>query len=424
MFLYELRKHLRLKASELCELQQTRFRALLNHAYQNVPFYHQKFKMAGIKNDKIRSVNDIAKIPITTKAEIQQNTQKMFAKNFDLTRCIKRTTSGSTGVPLTVLADQKTVDFENALRIRTMLESGWRLSDKDLVITDPRHFYRGKHLYERLGVMRQKHVSIFDDAEKQLAVLKRYSPDVITGYPSSLTLLANAYTKTSSEVRPRLIFTSGEMLDSGSRTLISSTFEAEVLDNYGTTECPDMAWECSKHSGYHMNIDNALIEFVDKDGEPVAPGERGNIVCTNLTNYAMPLIRYSLDDIGVFVKEQCECGRTLPLMKSIEGRADDFLSATDGRSISPTIFFPYPFESYAGIKQFRIIQDKRDELIIQLVLDENFTENALIWDKATKEIKRVFGDGMNVQFLIVDEIPREPSGKCRKVVSRFKNSAG
>ena len=423
-YLYKLRKNLRLKTSELQRIQEKKLKAILNHAYQNVPFYRKKFKTIGIKVDDVKSLDDLTKIPITTKAEIQENIQEFCARNVDLSKCEKTTTSGSTGIPLTVFADRKAIDVQNAVYVRTLFQTGWRFSDKTLIVTDPRHFPRKKHLYQKFGLLREKHVSIFDDAEKQAAIIERYRPSVIKGYPSSLTLLAYAYKKKGLDLRPRLILTTAELLDSTTRRLICSTFQTELFDNYGTTELPSLAFECSEHSGYHINADNVLIEFVDKDGEPVAPGERGNIVATGLVNHAMPLIRYSLGDVGVPAKELCACGRTLPLMKALEGRADDFLSATDGRMISPTIFFPYPFESYIGIKQFRVTQDKIDKLTIQLAVDKDFIDNSLVWNNARNEIQRVFGEGMSVEFHMVDKISRDTSGKLRKVISRIHSSDG
>jgi len=152
------------------------------------------------------------------------------------------------------------------------------------------------------------------------------------------------------------------------------------------------------------------------DGEAVEPSERGEIVCTTLINHAMPLIRYRIRDVGVSVEEQCSCGITLPLMKIMEGRADDFLVATDGRIIPPTVFFPYPFENVEGIRQFRVIQERRDKLTIQLVAKETFLSNEVL-EKARREIHKLFGEDMQVESKIVSKIERDSSGKLRKIIS-------
>jgi phenylacetate-CoA ligase len=168
--------------------------------------------------------------------------------------------------------------------------------------------------------------------------------------------------------------------------------------------------------GYHLNIDNVLMEFVD-DSERVSPGEHGEIVCTGFSNHAMPLIRYRIADVGIPSQERCSCGRGLPLMKIVEGREDDFLVTLDGRVISPLIFFPYPFANSEQIKQFRVIQERKDRLVIQVVLDESSRNESRIFEKATREISRVFGDATQVEFQVLQSIERDPSGKIRKVIS-------
>lgn len=417
--LYRLRRNLRLKPSRLEKMQEKNLRAIIKHAYQNVSFYHKKFDSVGIKPNDIQTVADLSKVPITTKSEIQRTSfEEIVAGNVDVTGCIKRTTSGSTGEPLTIVVDKRVVDFEEALWVRTFLENGLRIWDNMVVIADPRSFPHNRSWYQRIGVMRRNYISIFDDVHRKVALLEKYNPNVIKSYPSSLTILANACEKRKNVVKPRLVFTSAELLDNENRKLISSVFETELFDNYASYEFSLMAWECAEGIGYHMNIDNVAIEFIN-GGEVVAPGERGEVVCTSLINHAMPLIRYKMGDVGVLGDEQCPCGRTLPLMKILEGRVDDFLMALDGRVISPTVFFPYPFGDFDGIRQFKVIQDKRDKLTIQLVVREGFLNTPQVFENARKELQRLFGEGMHIEFQILDKIARDPSGKLRKVVSRI-----
>lgn len=418
-YLYQLRRNLRLDPSKLREMQRKRLRAIIKHAYENVPFYHRKFQEAGIKPDNIKSVADMAKIPMTTKAEIQGSSlEDVVAINVDVNRCTKTMTSGSTGLPLIVISDEKTEDFYTALWARAFFENGLRLKDKMVTIRDPRYFPKNGGRFESLArtiIGKRKYISVFEDVKLQLRLLEDYSPDVIRGYPSSLAILADVCRKKGSRFKPRLVFTGAELLDKGLRKLISSVFECEVFDHYGCVEFSLLMWECREHTGYHMNIDSAVIEFV-KNGEAVAPGERGEIVCTTLVNYAMPLIRYRLGDAGIPTEEQCSCGRSLPLLKTLEGRTDDFLTALDGRIISPTIFSPYPFESLEGIRQFKVIQERRDELKIQLVAKESFLSDKQVFDKARKEIEKVFGEGMQVDFQLLEKIDSD-SHKLRKVIS-------
>jgi phenylacetate-CoA ligase len=159
------------------------------------------------------------------------------------------------------------------------------------------------------------------------------------------------------------------------------------------------------------------MEFVDENNDPLSTGETGEIVCTNLNNYQMPIIRYAHGDAGQALNDTCTCGITMPLMRMVGGRKDDFLRTIEGKVLPPTIFFPYPFQNCEGIRQFRVIQETRNKLKIQLVLREPLRPE--VYTKARTEIHRVFGENMNVEFETLDQLNRDRSGKIRKVISRL-----
>jgi len=422
-YLYKARRNLRLNPSSLQEMQNKRLRAIIKHAYENVPFYHKKFDAAKIKPTDVKSVSDLSKVPIATKSEIKASSlEDTFARNFDIEKCFKKSTSGSNGMPLTIFIDLRGQVFEGAVYNRAFFENGLRLRDKLAFIRDPHHNPEPKVGWsQRLGIMRRRQISVFDDAEKQLALLEEYRPDVIEGYSSALFILADFCRNRTIGIKPRLIFTGSELLLSAHRELISSVFNAELFDYYGCKEFGYLSWECHEHIGYHMNVDSVVMEFID-NGESVAFGERGEIVCTTLVNYAIPLIRYHIDDVGVPIEEECSCGRTLPLMRVVEGRKNDFLISLDGRVISPLVFFPYPFESVEAVKKLRVIQERRDKLTFQLVVRESFLNTPKVFEKAREEIQNLFGKGMHVEFQILDDIPKDPSGKLRAVISKLHSS--
>ncbi|OGD46811.1 hypothetical protein A3K70_00015 [Candidatus Bathyarchaeota archaeon RBG_16_48_13] len=420
LYLYQLRKNLRLESAELAEINRKKLRAMIKHAYENVPFYHRKFSSVGIKPDDIKSISDLSKVPVTTKYEIQSSSfDDIVASNVGVNGCTARATSGSLGIPLSVFFDEETLDFEAAVWNRAYLENGLRLTDKMAIIRLPRFFPKGRRWYETLGISRRKYISVFDDPERQLELLEDFKPDVIKGYSSSLAILSDFCRKRASFSKPRLVFTGSESMDDRNRKLISSVFEAEPLDYYGCIEFSLLAWECREHMGYHMNTDSVMMEFVENQ-EEVSPGERGEIVCTSLVNHAMPLIRYRLEDVGIPVEEQCSCGRTLPLLKKVEGRMDDFLIAMDGRVISGQIFSPFPFENWEkeGIRQFRVIQERRDKLTIQLAVNDSSYFDALVLENARRRLQQLFGEDMIVEFQILEKIDRDSSGKLRTTVSK------
>jgi phenylacetate-CoA ligase len=397
------------------QLQLKKFKRLLFFAYNNVPFFNKKLKNAGLRPEDIRTLDDIGRIPCTTKAELQRTSMnELVATNVNFENCVKNFTSGSTGYPLVTLAGKRTNDFDGSMWLRASLLNGMRLRDKMITIKDlSAHPYEYRSAVEYIGLMKRRYASVFEDSRKMLAYFKIEQPDILQGYPSSFIIIASFH-RSLVDIKPRLIFTLGEFLSKMDKKLIENVFHAEVFDYYGSSELGLISWECKEHTGYHINADNVIVEFVDNE-EVVSQGETGEIVCTNLYNYEMPLIRYRQGDVGAAVSDECTCGINFPLMLLNGGRKDDFLRATNGKVIPPTIFFPYPFEDVEKIRQFKVIQDRKNSIIIQLALCGSMDSSLLL--KARENIQRVFGQDMEVKFEVLESFKRESNGKLRKIIS-------
>ena len=409
-----LRRNAWLKRSELERIQQKKLRAIIKHAYQNVPFYHKLFDSVGVKPDDIKTVDDLSKIPIITKSQVQRAGNEIIAEGIDINKCEKHHTSGSTGVPLTIVYYKDDLALLDMVQERTYIENGRRFRDSIARIST-RHQTQDKSLLKYLGLRKINYLSVFDNISDQIRLLKRIKPDILNGYPSSIKLLAMAVReKEIKGIEPRLIFSFAELLDTETRNLINSVFGVTMFDYYGSMEAGVMAWECKEHSGYHMNIDSLVMEFI-KDGERVAAGERGEIVITSLNLHAMPFIRYRIGDIGISKGEKCPCGRGLPLMDMIEGRTGDFVKVLGGRIFSPMTF--YFLRNFSEIAQYQIIQEKEDRITIKVVKGPGFSENTL--HRAEAELKNILGDNVQIEPKIVKEIPKEKSGKLRYVVSKI-----
>lgn len=417
-YLNELRRNQWLKRSELEKIQRRRLRAIIKHAYDNVEFYHRKFKAVGITPDDIKVVEDLIKIPVTTKSEVRNGfrTRQIINRGLDLSKCHLGRTGGSTGEPLTVVYDKKAEDFQKAVAIRSYMGAGGRFRDKWAIVTSPQRMLTKRRWFQQLGFLSPVYISLFDPAERHIDVLRRLKPDVLEGYSSSLWLLARAMRKNGiDDIKPRSLITSAEVLSQKVRNFISSTFGVEIFDQFGCIEVGRSAWECEEHAGYHMDIDALVMEFVE-DNEEVAPGESGRLLYTSLYNYAMPLIRYDIGDICIHTEELCSCGRGLPLIKHIEGRTDDFVTIPNGRIFSP-IIWTIIMRPIPGIAQFRVIQETKNRFVVQIVKDYDFSANTV--PQVEEGIKRVLGD-VQVETEVVEEIPKDKAGKLRSVISKVK----
>lgn len=405
---------------ELKILQNKKLKAILKFSYENIPLYHEKFKQVKLKPEDIRTTEDLIKLPYLTKEEVQNNYPKgIVAPQVDIPKCWTPHTSGSSGKPLTIVYDKKAEDFEKACDLRPNLSCGQGLFDKWVVITSPisiQHKTLDKKWFQRFGLFSQKYISLFEDTTKQISILEKLQPEVLDGYSSALYLIAKELKASgNNKIKPKIVFGTSDMLTTEMRNVISSAFDAEIYDQFGSVEMGRTAWECPKHTGYHIDMEAVVMEFI-KDDEHVAPGERGEIVYTNLYNHAMPFIRYQIGDVGIATDEKCACGRGLPLMKIIEGRKDDFIKVPNGRVFPPTIWIIilmcYNIESY------KVIQEKLDYITIKIIPKSNFDQTSIADIK--NKAKDVLGHEVAINIEIVDEIQREKSGKMKAIVSKVK----
>lgn len=419
-YLYNLRRNVWKKKSELLAIQERKLRSIVKHAYENVEYYHRKFDSLGIKPEDIKNVNDLRKLPITTKEDLRQNfPDNIIARNHDINNCTEYKTSGSTGIPLRIVVDPRGNDYRAGLFGRPFFEDGLGSRDTMMFVGDARTFPTTLRWYQKLGFLRRIYFSAAEPVENHIPLLLEKNPQVLYVYSSYLYLLAHALQREGIDTfQPKVIFSTAEVLGSKERELISSVLGTRPFDLYGCVETERLAWECNEHVGYHMDIDSQVLEFVDGD-DVVAKDEEGNIVVTCLYNYAMPLIRYYIGDIGVAIEDECPCGRGLPLMKSILGRENDMILRPDGRRVISPVFINI-MRAIPGIFQYRIFQEDLKHLKISIVKDNKFTADSL--NNIHTDVRHIVGEDMEIELSIVDEIKKEESGKIRAISSNVSNN--
>lgn len=407
-----------LKTSQLEELQFKMLKSILNHSYKNIPLYHQKFKEAGLYPADIKSLDDMKKIPITTKQDIKDHyPQGTIARGVDTTKCWKPHTSGSTGKPLTMVYCSRDEDYQKAIALRPNLACGQKVRDKWAVITAS-YQAKPKKWFQKLRIFAPEYISLFDEVNQQISFLEKFNPKILDGYATSIFLLAKKLQdQDHPKINPKIIFVTAEMLMENMRKTIESTFQQKIYDQFGCVELGRTAWECPEHSGYHMDMDSVFMEFI-KNGEEVSPGERGEIIYTGLYNYTMPLIRYSIGDVAIPSDEKCNCGRGLKLMESVEGRKDSFIQTPSGKIYSP-IIWTIILRPFSQINQFRVTQEKIDHITIEIAKTKDFTDETLT---AVKErIDQYLGqEDVHFEFVLVDEISRKGNKKLKSVESKLK----
>ena len=206
--------------------------------------------------------------------------------------------------------------------------------------------------------------------------------------------------------------TSGEQLYDWQKEIIQKAFSTDVYNFYGSREFSIIAHECKKHEGLHIMAENLIVEVVNKKGENVYD-EEGELVITDLSNFAFPFIRYKILDRAILTKKKCSCGINLPLLKSVQGRTFDLIKLKNGSSIGAT-FFTHLFREKPGIDDFRIYQNDLLNILIEYIsqetrLDLEFFKNK-IFEHSDNLIK--------VDFKKVDEFNVPESGKKQFIFSK------
>jgi len=409
-----------LKQKEIIEFATKKLRRLLTFAYERCPYYHHVFKDLGLKPDNIKTVKDLVKLPILTKEDVRNNLAKMIARSFQRSRLIPERTGGSTGEPLDFFTTKESWSWEHAAGFRAYGWSGYQLGDKQaLMWGHPVDLVEFQKLRENIVNFFQRTIVLPCDyvSDKSMTIfanrLERFRPKLIRGYASAVYLFAKFCKERGHNIQPKAVITTADTLFDHERRMIEDTFKCEVYDFYGSREAAGIASECPEHSGYHVSAENIILEIIRK-GEHVAPGENGEILVTNLNNYGMPFIRYGTKDVGSPSDEICPCGRGLPLIKSLEGRNWDIITTPNGY-----IQYSFFYWIIAGlhVKQFQIIQETRDRILIKIVKDKQYSEvdTEYILQKLSHSISK----NIKIDIEFVNLIPPTKSGKRRVVISNI-----
>jgi phenylacetate-CoA ligase len=407
----------------LADHQFSLLKPLVAHACRTVPWYQRRFDALGLDAEHVATPECWSRVPLLTRADIQNAGQDLHSDVVPVThgRVSNRWTSGSTAAPVMVLATELTRRFWTANTIR---EHRWRECNFRRKLAIIRHLPGGGAeppdglkfatwgLPSNCGIPDGPSavLSIKSTTQEQAAWLQREQPAYLHSYPALIHELANHVIATGQRLPSLLqVHTHGGVVDARVRDACRRAWDVEIFDAYSSNEVGHIAVECALGS-YHLQSEHLLVEILDDEGRACGPGETGRVVVTDLYNYAMPLLRY---DLGDFAEpgSMCRCGRKLPTLARILGRARNMFVLPTGERRWPAIEVDAA-ASFAGrlpIRQFQVIQHSLSEIEVKLVADRPLllAEEVGIRRMLTEWLT----DGFLVRFTYVDSIPRDPSGK-------------
>ena len=407
-------------AERLAELQLQRLRDLLQEVGQNVPYYKSLFAQLRFDPTCLLSTADLQKLPFLTKAVIRENTPLM--KNDEAQKISRFTTGGSTGEPLHFFIGKKRISHDVAAKWRATRWWGVDIGDPEIVVWGSPIELDKQDRFKRWrdSWLRTRLLSAFEMSEVKLdefiSTLRQVKPDMLFGYPSALTHLAQHARNRGqklSDLGIKVVFVTAERLYDGQRNTLGEVFGCPVANGYGGRDAGFIAHECPE-GGMHLTADDIVVEIVDEAGQVQPPGVSGEIVVTHLFTHDFPFIRYRTGDIGVLSAETCSCGRGLPLLQEISGRSTDFVIAADG-TVLHGLSLIYILREIPGVISFKVVQETRALIRVQLVTRADFSTQAI--SQIISGFKQRLGSAVVVEVSLVDQIPSEKSGKFRYIIS-------
>ena len=419
-----------LPAGETGRLHSRKLGRMLRFSCTHVPYYREQFRALGLtgRDAQARPLEVLAALPLLDKTILRERFEDLQSNDLGNRRWFFNTSGGSTGEPVRFVQDGA---YQNRMMGGKALFDNWsgyasgepqvRLwgSERDLLTGR-------EDVRTRVGRWLRNETPLntfrMSDADMRhyVETINRVAPVQVLAYAESAFELACFIEREGLKIHsPRAVMTSAGTLYPHMREAIERVFGARVFNRYGSREAGDIACECEGHRGLHVNPYTHRVEIVSEDGSPCAPGRTGEIVVTLLTNEAMPLLRYRIGDMAAWAQGPCSCGRSWPLLEQVSGRVMEVFRRRDGSPVVPEYFIHFIGVTMRGelnfIKKFQVIQEGFDKLKM-LVVPRVGKEEARRQLSAKKEmlddlVVKVMGERCGLEVLLVEDIPKTPSGK-------------
>lgn len=422
--------------------RRDRIDAIVRHAVAHSPFHRERF--AGLVGERPVDLRDLPPLDKATlmehyddvvtdrrlrRDELLAHAEGAGGDELYLGRYRVMATSGSSGRKGLFVYDRPdwSAVMAGFLRYSRLAGTGPRIPRVKLAYVGPSG---GGHMSRRMastldvGLHRMHVLPATAPLGELVRDLQRIQPDVLAGFPSMVALLAEEQRAGRLRIAPRSVTTSSELRTPEMTATIREAWGVEPFDLYAATETGILGAECEHHRGIHLFDDLVALEVVDDDDRPVPDGEVGKrVLLTSFDNHVQPTIRLAVADMAAVDPEPCPCGRSLPLLRAVEGRTDDVLQlpGEDGR---PIAVHPLQFTAVAQareVREFQIVQ-RADGVRVRVVVHPGADEAALCGRLEGELATRLRALGVaapRVDVEACDGIARDPAnmGKLKLVVA-------
>ncbi len=401
-------------ADELRDLQLNALRRLLVHAYDTTTAYRQIMDEAGVDPRKLDTTDDLARLPLTTKSAMRDRCEDFFSSAYALGDCEKKSTSGSSGTPLTFYRDGHYFELGNAGTMRNMATGGWRPGDALALIwgylSEVETF--GGRL--RSWFSQTYHLNAYQQTEEAMTRWRRLLETkricFLYGFPSSLHVFARHLLDRDRTLPMKAVFCTAEKYFDFERVAIEKAFSCKSYDLYGSSEIQNIAAECPR-GNLHVASDFVVIEEIE--GDDATPPR---FALTSLHNYCMPFIRYDLGDHGRLLEETCDCGINTPLIEVLGGSKYDFLQTPTGVIHGGRV--GQIFKKVPGIRRYQVVQHDCSRFTVRCEIPPECDApetRRLVEESGRQVLTELMGEAVQIAYEYPDEIRSGPGGKFRFV---------
>ena len=419
-----------LPRAERLRIQEERLLRLLAHAAARVPHYRGLFEECGLIGRGGVDLSRFRELPLLGREHLERRFEELKSEDLAKRKWLLNSTGGSTGVPTTVVQDSGYADLSAAVMYRQYERVGYEIgrplvklwgSQRDIVDGTIGARARLGGLLRNVSMMNSYRMTPAQMAG-HVEHLRRRKPALLESYGQGGYELARFVNREGLQLSGiETIITSAMTLYPFMREEIERAFGTRAYDRYGTREIGCIACEMPGGNGMEVSLRSQFVEVLDESGEPCRPGEDGELVITNLANFAMPLIRYRIDDRAV-VGETSEtaAGHSVLSLERVMGRSTDYFARRDGTVASPFLFVDMlrPAHDSSWYRQVQIVQEEFERFVVSLVLNDSPPAGVL--DDMEGMFRRVMGEECVVEFEFVEEIPVPPSGKNRFTISKVR----
>ena len=430
---YWERQYEAMPRERLRELQTCRLKNTLVNVYENVPFYKKRLDDCGVNPYKFTNLDDVAKIPFTTKDDLRDNYPfGLFARPMnDIVRI--HSSSGTTGNPIVVSYTKNDIALWGNLIARDLYGAGVRQNDIIQNSYGYGLFTGGLGLHYGAELLGATVVPVSGGfTERQVKIMTDYGSTVICCTPSYALYIAEVGSEMGidfSKMPLKIGIFGAEPWTEEMRKEIESRLFIDAVDIYGLTEIigPGVSCECTQKKGLHVAEDHFFVEIVDPaTGKELQSGKQGEIVFTSLTKEAMPLIRYRTRDLSILNNAQCPCGRTHGRMRKPMGRTDDMLIIR-GINVFPSQIEEVLMKVKEIEPHYLIVVDRKNYLdTIELwveVSEDVFSEkmNDLERFESSIESRLYSAIGINIDVKLKEpKTIKRSEGKAKRVIDKRK----